>query len=201
MPDASFFPFCAELLARYRDEPGVAQIAGCSFQDPGRLPSAPSYYFSRYPHCWGWATWRRAWRHYDHEMTTWRDGRNRTWLKKAFERSDERRWWAAAFDGTIDGRIDTWDFRWTLTTLSRGWLSVLPYRNLVTNIGMGAEATNTQKKGRLLELPAQPMPFPLVHPEVVRRDIRADAYSGRRLFRAPGFAWMWLRGVRDWLSR
>ncbi len=194
LPHATFFPFCEELLARYREDERVAQIAGCSFQDQGRAPASPSYFFSRYPHCWGWATWRRAWRHYDHSMSAWRQV-DRSWLDEVFEEAAERRWWSEAFDATAAGRLDSWAFRWTLSTLSRGRVSAVPFENLVTNIGFGADATHT-RGGDRLEIPATGLSFPLSHPAGVRRHEGADAHTSRRLFRKPGVAARVLRIFR-----
>ncbi|MEO8165112.1 MAG: glycosyltransferase family 2 protein, partial [Betaproteobacteria bacterium] len=62
----SFFPYVRELLGRYAVDERLLMISGNNFQADRRKP-ADSYYFSRYAHIWGWATWRRAWQHYDHE--------------------------------------------------------------------------------------------------------------------------------------
>jgi hypothetical protein len=60
LPDASFFFFCQEMLTRYRDDSRIAMVAGFNaVQDHTRTNY--SYYFSSFTHCWGWATWRRAW--------------------------------------------------------------------------------------------------------------------------------------------
>src|SRR3954453_1153033 len=64
LPHPSFFRYCAELLERYRDDERVMMISGDNFQG-GRRRTPDSYYFSRYVHSWGWATWRRAWQHFD----------------------------------------------------------------------------------------------------------------------------------------
>ena len=196
VPDPTFFRFCAELLARYRDEPRVAQIAGCSSQDPQEIPGRSSYQFSRYPHCWGWATWRRAWRHYDHEMTAWLKERDHSWLDRVLEHPAERKWWSDNFDATAAGKIDSWAFRWTVTVWHNGWLGILPYRNLVSNLGFGPEATHTHGADPAVSPPVSPMPFPLVHPASFSRDARADEYSSRLRFRAPGIAQRLLRRLQ-----
>src|SRR5262249_20722231 len=60
LPSPSFFPYCAELLARFRNDERIMCITGCNFQQD--MKGYPySYYFSKYHHVWGWATWRRAW--------------------------------------------------------------------------------------------------------------------------------------------
>ena len=60
LPDASFFAFAEEMLARYRNDPRVLHIGGNNFTSD-KYHLSHSYAFSRYGHIWGWATWRRAW--------------------------------------------------------------------------------------------------------------------------------------------
>jgi len=187
LPDHTFFRFCEEMLERYRDEHQVAQIAGCSFQE--RIPfDGPSYFFSRYPHCWGWATWRRAWRMYDHEMAAWREGAAKGWLRHIVDDRAECKWWAFNFDATAAGHIDTWDFRWTLAVWRNQLLTVVPYRNLISNIGFGPDGTHTRDASPLAARSLKPMQFPLVHPSSLDRDIIADKHTSRTLFRFPSIA-------------
>lgn len=202
LPEPTFFPFCEELLARYRNEEKVAQIAGCSFQDPCNVPDRPDYYFSRYPHCWGWATWRRAWRHFDYDMKAWREPIGRAWLKERFENTDEQRWWRVNFGKTAKGEIDTWDFRWTLAVFAKGWLGILPYRNLVSNIGFGLDATHTiTSDSPLASIPSFPIRIPLVHPNTLRRDDKADEYTGEHYFHSRGLTGRLIERIRSFYSK
>jgi hypothetical protein len=190
VPDPTFFSFCTELLERYCDEPRVAQIAGCSFQDAGVAGQA-SYFFSRYPHCWGWATWRRAWQHYDHAMPAWSGLRKRQWIAARVSDPAERRFWMHSFAATARGRIDSWAYRWTFALWQRDCVSISPYRNLVTNIGFGGSATNTREAD-----PLAPMPFPLVHPGTIICDAAADDRTARRVFRRQSLIFRLLRRLR-----
>ncbi|MEI6463774.1 MAG: glycosyltransferase family 2 protein [Verrucomicrobiota bacterium] len=187
LPDPTFFPFCAELLERYRDHAGIAQIAGCSFQ-PQPAREFPCYFFSRYTHGWGWATWRRAWRLYDHEMKVWRTEREGKWLSAMIAHPDERAVWARCFDETLTGQVDAWDYRWTLAVWRRGMQSILPYRNLISNIGFGADATHTRRASPWAALAVSAMPFPLVHPDSLACDAAADEVTSRLVFRPPSLA-------------
>ncbi len=66
LPDPSFFRFCDELLEKYKDDERVMHISGNNFQQHNaHFKCEESYYFSRIPHIWGFATWRRAWKYYD----------------------------------------------------------------------------------------------------------------------------------------
>ena len=70
VPDQSFFLYCQELLERYKDDERVMSISGNNFQQKNIIDCPESYYFSVLPHIWGWATWRRAWRHLRYQHTT-----------------------------------------------------------------------------------------------------------------------------------
>jgi hypothetical protein len=183
--DASFFTFCDELLLQYKDDMRVGQIAGANFQDRN-VSGACSYYFSRYPHCWGWATWRRAWKHYDFAMESWNDIATRQLVLSQFETGQERDYWRRIFERMANLEIDTWDYQWTWTVWKMGQLTIIPKVNLVENIGFGADATHT-KKGQ--GHPARSLHFPLVHPDSVDRNKLADAYTFTHHFTMP----MWKR--------
>ena len=70
LPDASFFPYCAELLERYRERPEVAYISGFNPLER-EYTEAASYAFTSVVCMWGWATWRRTWQQYDEHMRGW----------------------------------------------------------------------------------------------------------------------------------
>jgi len=72
LPSQSFFWFCQELLERYKDDTRIMVISGDNFQN-GITRGTCSYYFSRYNHIWGWASWRRAWKYYSVDMKLWPD--------------------------------------------------------------------------------------------------------------------------------
>lgn len=202
LPDSTFFPFCEVLLERFRNETRVAQIAGCSYQDV--VPSdGLSYHFSRYPICWGWATWRRAWKDYDHAMQAWNDTTLRRRIWRSFTHPDERRYWRLNLRDTARGEVDSWAYRWAFAIFRTDQLCVNPYLNLVSNIGFGADATHTSDTshpagGRALE----PMPFPLKHPLTYARDESADAHSAALMYHRITFGQRIVRKVRRmWRER
>jgi hypothetical protein len=131
-------------------------------------------------------------------MPAWRGDRD--WLREWLPEAGERRAWAHNFDATARGRIDSWAYRWTLALWRQRWLSVVPYRNLVTNIGFGSGATHTQEADALGGRPLAAMPFPLVHPPALERDAAADERTSRRVFRRPPLVRRIFRRVRRWLA-
>jgi hypothetical protein len=184
LPHPSFFPYCEELLERYHDDERIAHVSGSQLLP--RPPTGASYHFSRYVHIWGWATWRRAWRLCDVNLTDWHaqsKAEREAHLRQTFEHEAERRFWRYVWDHAPE--IDNWDVQWAYVPLSRGLLSINPNRNLISNIGFGEEATTAT--GDPLGIAARPlekMPLPLTHPPEIRRDVAADE-SASRLFRRP----------------
>lgn len=172
----SFFRYCDELLAYYRDNPKVAMISGNNFV-ASYVTVADSYFFSKYCHIWGWATWRRAWQYYDITMQDWPLLKNTSFIQ---QRSDHNwffeKYWRSQFDLVFQNKIDTWDYQWSFTCWKENWWGILPKTNLTTNIGFDMNATHT--KG---EVPAyitkagqQDLIFPLQHPPTLIRNVQAD---------------------------
>jgi hypothetical protein len=139
LPAPDFFPFCASLLERYRDDARVMHISGETYRE-GPRPEC-SYYFSKYALIWGWATWRRAWRLGDLRMPTWPSFSREAARLAIFDSSDEQSYWQGAFQEMYEGRLATWDYAWIYACLTQG-LSIHPAVNLVRNIGTADGATH-----------------------------------------------------------
>ena len=144
LPDPSFFRFCQTLLERYRDDERVMHINGDNSANQDRTHY--SYYFSKYIHSWGWASWRRAWQHYDHEMKSWAEFRKAGLLASICEDSDERQYWISIFEAmyTNPEALDNWDVQWLYACWMQNGLSIIPQKNLVSNLGFNrADAAHT----------------------------------------------------------
>ena len=199
LPEPTFFRFADELLERFREDARVMHICGANFQF-GRSRGDASYYFSKYPHVWGWAGWRRAWRAYDVRMAQWPALRASGWLDRHAAGAPERGYWQRMFDAAYSGRLDTWDYQWAFSCWVRDGLSVIPNVNLVSNIGFGPSATHTGGADLYADLPTQPMAFPVAHPGSVARHAEADAFTARSMYTTSliARAARRLRGVLGW---
>lgn len=185
VPDPTFFRFCDDLLAKYRTDQRVMMISGDNFQFG--VPRGPySYFFSRFCHVWGWATWRRAWQFYDLSMRLWPTVRDEGWLVSILDDPGAARRWGKTFDLLHSGRVDTWDIQWLFTCWVQGGLSIMPNVNLVSNIGFGPGATHTNSATYFLaNLPTSAIHFPLHHPPIVVRHRDADRYTESAIFHRP----------------
>jgi hypothetical protein len=173
LPNASFFRFCNVLLAVYRDDERIMHISGDNF-----VGSAASgqygYYFSKYTHASGWATWRRAWQHFDWSVSQWPNLKSAgvvdAWCSDPYERS----YWTRLFDHLQGGDREVWDLQWNLACWSQNGLAVLPTVNLVLNDGWGPDATHTTSP---LAWPATKEIEGIEHPPFIVRNVLADAIT------------------------
>ena len=188
VPHPSFFQFCSQMLEKYRDDERVFHIAGSHFRLRGeKNPS--SYYFSRYSFIWGWASWRRAWKHYDVGMKLWPMIRDGNWLRDFLGNDSLARRFTREFEHIYTGKLDTWDYQWGLTCWINSGLSIRPHVNLISNIGFSSDATHTTDADNpAANLATEPMEFPLRHPPFMMRNAYEDRFlhenaGGNALFR------------------
>lgn len=178
VPDPTFFQYCDELLTHYRHDERIMSVCGLSVPASQRRDNY-SYHFSRYQRCWGWASWRRAWQHYDLEMKLWPTARDSGLLKDILLDEKALKFWTKKFQSVFDKSIDTWDYQWTFACWMQNGLNILPDVNLIHNIGFGADATHTTSASPPTQLTIQSMQFPLSHPPFIVRDHKADAFIQR----------------------
>lgn len=185
LPAPDFFRFCDEMLERFQHDPRVMQVSGDNFvsQAP-RLQFGSSYYFSVFGHIWGWATWRRAWKGYDVNMSSWSASHGRFLLEKVFpDNRPMRRIWAETFSNMAAGKVNTWDYQWIHHCWVSGGLSCVPGVNLISNIGFDERATHTtDAESRLAGLPVGTLAWPLKHPREILQHQAADRWESAHFF-------------------
>ena len=173
IPHSAFFPYCAELLSYYQDDERIMHISGNNFRGPAPAGDF-SYYFSKYTHAWGWATWRRAWSHFDWHMSSWPQAKATGLIENWCDDPFERAYWTGVFDKMELGAKDIWDYQWNFACWSQGGFTVIPRVNLVSNIGAGADATHSVEPGHWFNRPTTDI-GPIRHPPFVIRHHQADA--------------------------
>ena len=190
-PSQSFFDFTAELLPLYEHDQRVLMVSGNNYYYD-RLLDPNAYVFSRHGHIWGWATWRRAWKFYDHSMEGWPELRRSSWLDKVCSGNERAaQYWRWVFDQTVRDRVEAWDYRWTFAMWKVGGLSIVPPRNLVENTGFDESSTNTTEcPDWYHRIPRGSIQLPLLHPTKVEADEIMDQWTDINIFETD------LRGLR-----
>ena len=135
-----FLQFMHQALEAFRDRDDVFQVSGHFVPHRQKLPAAG---LLRIPACWGWGTWRRAWRYYSDDAAA---------LLSTIKPGD-----VSAFDiggsyanfealnRNAEGTLNTWFIRWYASIFQLAGLTVYPSRSLTRNIGFGGGGTNCGK--------------------------------------------------------
>lgn len=184
IPEVTFFRFCEELLEKYQDDTRIASIAAQNAQF-GNKRTDYSYYFSRYSHCWGWATWKRAWKYYDLNIKLWKEVKESNILYDILLDPKAVSYWTRVFDSVYENSTGiTWDYQWTFACWMQGGLSIIPNVNLVSNVGVGADSTHftTGQQFDFINIPTAAMEFPLKHPPFIVRNSQADNFIQKTVY-------------------
>ena len=206
----NFLDFLNLGLERYADEPRVYQVSGYMY--PGTYSQAFDALFLPMISCWGWATWARAWQHFDAGLG-------------GFEalKSDKARRRKFNLDGAYDyygmaeqqyrGAIDSWGICWHLSVFLRNGLVLYPVRTLVENEGVDNSGTHGAghaglqsgiKQGAVLNVATARLPKDVVceaeNYDEVKRVLRA--MQPGLLSRGPRFLKQGLlKQAMNWMGR
>lgn len=190
IPHPDFFDYCEILLEKYRHDERVWCISGSNHV--GEKIGDGSYFFSRYNHCWGWASWRRCWKYYDSEMSLWPKYSATKLLKTNFPDSKEYHYWESFFNKFYSRGCDyTWDYQWLFCSLINQGLTAIPNKNLIENIGFNTDATHTKTGKSPIRLSNKKVGksgvLPIKHPDFIVRSEVADRIVEIKNFSGPYF--------------
>jgi hypothetical protein len=177
-----FVEFAQSMLSRFADDESIMHVSGYNVVPAASLtgPGSPIR-LSRIPESFAWATWRRAWAHYDPDLSwsrtcTLSDLNRLTGSQLAATR------WRQNFRLAEHRLISTWAYRWIASMWSHDGWCVSPNKNLVTYRGYSG-GTHTRRKARWTEQPIEHLEMldDVEHPHV---DVSAEGYLHRTVFHA-----------------
>lgn len=171
-PDQSFFKYCSTLLDRYRDNRNIMHIGGNNFQKDEK--GTDSYYFSKYSHIWGWATWKRAWKTYSVNIDDWWRQRSKVFKNMGIL---EKIFWSINFQTVANGFIDTWDYQWQYAIWLNQGVCISPSKNLVINLGVGEDSTHTKTINQAIGSIKKESLKKIEHPKNISINKQADKYT------------------------
>ena len=184
VPSQSFFPFCCELLEKYKDDWRVGLISGMNHLN--RFDAAEGdYLFSMMGSIAGWATWKRSWEHISFDLGQIADDKNAMRLLKNFEKYSctKNSFYSMVKDkhAQLQQRktLSSWSTQFGSNRVLNSQLYIVPKVNLMTNIGLTSESANSVSNIKLVSHGLRPlyrlklydMEFPLKHPKYVMNDI------------------------------
>ncbi|MFC7069358.1 glycosyltransferase family 2 protein [Halobaculum lipolyticum] len=185
LPNRSFFRFIEEMLDEYRDDERVMDVCGSNHLGSWK-ENEQDYHFTRYGGIWGWGTWADRWELCRQEMDGWEDADVRDLARGYWGGGDHWRYNRNLYSRTDSGRIVTWDYQWGFTRAVNWGLTVVPSKNLVSNIGFGEAATNTTTtESEMSSVPTSELEFPLTR----RGGVGSDAGYDEAFYRLTTSVW------------
>ena len=164
-----FLGYMNGAVALYKDHPAVASVHGYVYPCRQKLPET---FFMKGADCWGWATWRSAWKKFEPDGSKLLEQLRSRKLEKEFDLGG-----VGPFTGMlqqqIQGKNDSWAIRWHASAFLAGMHTLYPGRSLVRNTGLDSSGTHceTTKKydSPLSKTPIRIEPIPVVESEVGRK--------------------------------
>jgi hypothetical protein len=191
LPNESFYIYCETLLNYYASNERIMHISGNNFQD-GNVRGNGSYYFSNYNHIWGWATWKRAWKAYNVDLSFLTETETETLIEKQFDTKKERLFWNNIFKKVINKTIGTWDYQWTYAVWKNNGLSILPNKNMIANIGFNNNGTHTSGVDILGLSNMKTFSISkIIHPTEIEINKKADKYGLDHYFNPNKFFYLY----------
>lgn len=173
LPDKTFFHYCESLLNKYKDNEKIMMISGSNFISE-KVKIKESYYFSRYSHIWGWASWRRAWKYYDYNMTSWPEFKKMNRLNSIFSTFEERFFWKSTLDLAYLHKISSWDAQFQYACFLNDGYCLYPCVNLISNIGFGKDSTHTSGENSYLSNIKRSSIHKIIHPSKFKQSVEID---------------------------
>lgn len=133
-----FLAYMNEALDRFALDERVASIHGYVYPVKQSLPEA---FFLLGADCWGWATWRRAWAHFNPDGQHLLDELKQQQLIGAFDFGGANKF-SKMLEEQINGKNDSWAIRWHASAFLATMLTLYPGRSLVHNIGFDSSGSH-----------------------------------------------------------
>lgn len=204
VPSQSFFPFCAELLEKYKDDERINMI--CGMNHLGISDNCPyDYLFSTSGAIWGWASWRRVTDTWEENYDFLNDDYALNLLNKLpdfssytgviISNSKMHKSTGKAYYESILGASRIFNSR----------LNIVPKKNMISNVGISVDAVHTASSLELVprgircvyNMKTHEMDFPLKHPKYVI----CDRNHVEGVFRILGRGHYWICKYRGIESR
>lgn len=138
-----FLRYMNDALEMYESDERVMHISGYMYPHKGKLANT---FFCALPLCWGWATWKRAWKLFDDDTQKWITyyEHNNLWNRFNVFGGDILQ---KQLEDNSNGIIKTWFVKWHSCVLFNDGLALFPGCSLVNNIGMDGTGEHCSQNG------------------------------------------------------
>lgn len=185
-PALSFFPFCREMLERYKDDSRILWVCGTNYLKEYEPEDGSDYVFTQLMLPCGWASWSHKFaKFYDGRLSLYDDCYVKERIKKNYR--NKALLWQNIQSWEIENRRIkkglkpmSWDFQMAFTIRAHNLLGIAPKFNQIMNIGAdiysthGGVSMDLEMTSRFCEIPTKELSFPLIHPKVCLVDLRFE---------------------------
>ena len=133
-----FLQFMNDALDTYADEPRVGHIQAYDFTQNSRLPET---FLIKFTGSWGWATWQRAWQHFNPDGQYLLNELHRRHLTRRFD-FNGKYGFTRMLRRQVEGKNNSWAIRWNASLFLQDILSLNVGRSLVQNEGFDGSGTH-----------------------------------------------------------
>lgn len=133
-----FLQFMNDALDTYADEPRVGHIQAYDFTQNPRLPET---FLIKFTGSWGWATWQRAWQHFNPDGQYLFNELHRRHLTRRFD-FNGKYGFTRMLRRQVEGKNNSWAIRWNASLFLQDILSLNVGRSLVQNEGFDGSGTH-----------------------------------------------------------
>ena len=183
-----FLQFMNDALETYKDDTRIGHIQACDFTQDSSLPDT---FLIKWTGSWGWATWERAWKHFNpngRELLDELEGRK---LTRAFD-FNGKYGYTRMLRRQIEGKNNSWAIRWNATLFLKDMLSLNVGRSLVQNEGFDGSGTNCGGGGLYASNLWMNL-LPVVRIEPIEENLEARRCFERYYARTNSF---WVKAIR-----
>lgn len=174
VPSQSFFPFCKELLEKYKDDDRIHMI--CGMNNLEKTESCPyDYFFSTGGSITGWASWKRVIDTYDADYKFLDDHYALERLREKINNNKRYNAYIKHCRSDKASGIEHYESILGSSMHLYNRLNIVPAKNMISNIGNDGESTHGAAsldllpKGirRIFNMKTYEYEFPLKHPPYI----------------------------------
>tara|TARA_A100001388_G_scaffold274668_1_gene258691 strand:+ start:226 stop:1173 length:948 start_codon:yes stop_codon:yes gene_type:complete len=187
-PNSDFFIFLEWALNKYKKNNKIGGITGNNFLK-NKIHIKETYYYSKYAHCWGWATWKRTWLKYDKNIKFWKDFKSSKLWNKYIDNEIEKKYWEKIFNNVKNNSLDSWAYPWMLSIWRNNQMIITPKKNLVLNLGFSLEATHTNSTFHDFNYQSFKLKKPYSSPSEMEINKVADNFVFKNHYKGINYIW------------
>ncbi len=137
-----FLTYMNDALTLYEKDEQVMHISGYFFPiDTDEL--TPTFFYNQ-TSCWGWATWKRAWKHYRSDASVLLNEIKASGRLTEFDMGGNFKF-SSTLKANSRGDIKTWAIKWHASVFLKHGLCLHPAQSLIFNAGHDGSGVNSNQ--------------------------------------------------------